>query len=61
MLQIKGFLPRELVVKYVSAFLPKGILEVEFWILLAAGNLEIAHAIWPPHWTDGETRPRGEQ
>lgn len=40
MLQIKGFLRRELVVKYFSAFLPKGILEVDFRILIAAGNLE---------------------
>lgn len=60
MLQIKGFLFRELV-KYFSAFLPKGILKVEFWILIAAGNLKIVHAIWLPHWTDGETRLRGEQ
>lgn len=41
MLQIKGFLPREPVVKYALVFLPKGVLEVEFWILIAAGNLEI--------------------
>lgn len=61
MLQIKCFVPRELVVKYFSAFFPKGILEVDFRILIAAGNLEVAHTIWLPHGTDGETRPRGEQ
>lgn len=49
------FLPREQVVTHCSVFLLKGLLGVEFCLLITVGNLEIAHPIWPPHWTDGKT------
>ena len=52
------FLPRELVVTHLSAFLPRNLPRLEFCPLIAVWNLDLAHPVWLPHLTSGKTEPQ---